>query len=105
MGHHTPCKDCDDGMYGKKLVTMSFKFLINCEKAGLFCDKIQYKESSFIEKLRLRIHVFICGPCKVHTKRNVKLTELLKQANIQNMPEDKKQMLRLLVKEELSKNP
>lgn len=82
---------------------MSFKFFINCEKAGLVCDKVQYKESSFIEKIRLRIHVLICGPCKVHIKRNVKLTELLKQANIQNMPEDEKQNLERLINEELSK--
>jgi len=82
---------------------MSFKIFINCEKAGLVCDKVQYEESSLIEKIGLNIHVVFCGPCKEHAKKNVKLTELLKQAKIQNMPEDKKEALQQLINEELSK--
>lgn len=82
---------------------MSSKLFINCKKAVHVCDKVQYKESGLIEKLGLRIHVIFCGPCKAHTKKNVRLTELLKQANIQNMPQDKKLSLQHLINDELAK--
>ncbi|HEA30163.1 MAG TPA: hypothetical protein ENH91_09240 [Leeuwenhoekiella sp.] len=82
---------------------MSFKLFIDCDKAGHFCDKSQYKESSVLEKLKLNIHILFCRDCKEHSKRNLKLTRFFKQANLQNMPEDKKQSLERLIDEELAK--
>lgn len=82
---------------------MSFKLFIDCKKAGHVCDKVQYDESTLAEKIRLRIHILICGSCKKHSEKNVKLTKLCKEAKFQKMPEDKKQSLHRLINEELSK--
>ena len=82
---------------------MSFKLFIDCEKAGHFCDKTQYNESSFWEIIKLNIHMLFCKPCKQHGKSNLKLTRLLKKANIQTLSNDKKQSLQQLINEEMSK--
>ena len=39
-------------------------FFINCDEATTICDKNQYKEASFWEKLKLGIHIFICKKCR-----------------------------------------
>ena len=33
------------------------KFMITCDKASTICDKSQYKEASFLERIRLAYHV------------------------------------------------
>ncbi|MGB3776127.1 MAG: hypothetical protein WA951_12805 [Leeuwenhoekiella sp.] len=82
---------------------MSFKIFMNCDKAAHICDKTQYDESSFLEKLRLRMHILFCQSCKSHTEKNVKLTQMLRKANFQSMPEDQKQQLQRLIDSEYAK--
>jgi hypothetical protein len=55
---------------------MSNKIFINCDEATAICNKNQYKEASFWEKLKLGIHIFICKKCRQYSKQNIILTEV-----------------------------
>ena len=53
-----------------------------CEKANHVCDKTQYKESTFWEKIKLNIHLLYCKACREYTKNNTKLTNYLKDSEV-----------------------
>ncbi|MCF6351217.1 MAG: hypothetical protein L3J23_09370 [Flavobacteriaceae bacterium] len=55
-----------------------YKKVINCDKAILICNKSQYCEASFIDKLRLSFHNFLCKKCKLYSKQNLFMTTLFK---------------------------
>ena len=55
---------------------MSNNFFISCEEATEICNKNQYKEASLWEKVRLRIHLFICKKCGQYSKQNTILTQV-----------------------------
>lgn len=46
------------------------KIMISCDDATAICDKNQYGEASFSEKLRLTLHLIICKYCKKYSKQN-----------------------------------
>lgn len=54
------------------------KFIITCDEATLICDKSQYNEATFLEKMKLTWHFLQCKICKLYTKQNSKMTLLLK---------------------------
>lgn len=54
------------------------KFFITCDEATTICDKSQYGEATFIEKVKLNYHLLICKVCALYTKQNRKMTELFK---------------------------
>nr|WP_291870831.1 hypothetical protein [Maribacter sp.] len=67
--------------------------MISCEKAQLICDKAQYKEASFLDKIKLHIHLLICKTCAGHSKKNGRLTKLCNKAPLHSLSEgDKKTM-------------
>ena len=76
-------------------------FFMKCDKAVHVCDKSQYKEASFFEKLKLRIHFLICSLCRGHAKRNRKLTETIKSANLKTLQPEEKQILKTRIQEEI----
>ena len=45
------------------------KYSMKCEDAGQVCDKSQYKEASFWEKLKLNVHLLYCSPCREYTTK------------------------------------
>ena len=49
---------------------MSRKILINCEEATSICNKNQYKEATFWDKIRLNIHILMCKYCKKYSTQN-----------------------------------
>lgn len=53
-------------------------FNINCEKAHEICNKAQYNEASFAEKVKLNFHLLICKLCKLYTKQNSTITSICK---------------------------
>ncbi len=79
------------------------KIFVDCEEAGHVCDKAQYKEAPFFEKLMLGIHTLYCKACREHSKRNTKLTKVMDMADIQTIEPSKKQAMRDLVAKECSK--
>lgn len=58
------------------------KIFISCDKANHTCDKSQYKEASFLEKIKLNIHLIYCKACREYTKSNKKLTKKIKDSKV-----------------------
>jgi len=54
------------------------KFMITCDEAATICDKRQYKEAAFLERIRLTLHVLICGGCTLYAKQNRKMSQFFK---------------------------
>lgn len=55
------------------------KFEITCDEATTICDKNQYGEASFFDKIKLNIHFIGCKICALYTKQNAKLTKIYKK--------------------------
>ncbi len=53
-------------------------FGITCDEATAICDKSQYGEATFKEKVQLNIHLLICKICKLYSKQNSFLTRIYK---------------------------
>ena len=54
------------------------KFKITCDEATSICDKAQYGEASFYEKLQLNFHLIICKICALYSKQNGKMSDIFK---------------------------
>lgn len=54
------------------------KFIITCDEATTICDKNQYGEATFFEKIKLNIHFIRCKICFRYTKQNMTLTKIYK---------------------------
>lgn len=50
---------------------------ITCNQATTICDKSQYKEATFWEILKLRIHLLVCRKCGLYSKQNGLITKCL----------------------------
>lgn len=82
---------------------MSFRLKLGCDEANHICDKSQYKEAKFWEKLKLIIHLTYCKACQNYTKNNTKLTHLVKNPEVKTMNESTKSDLKARLAEELAK--
>lgn len=49
--------------------------IIKCESVCKICDRAQYNEASFWDKLCLAIHLFFCKSCRNYVQNNRKLTQ------------------------------
>lgn len=78
------------------------KFFINCEEASHICDKSQYKEASFFERIKLTMHLLYCKVCRKYTKQNAKLTDCVKKSNVKCMDNSAKEAIKANVEKELS---
>lgn len=76
-------------------------FMINCSEAAESCDKAQYREAGFLEKLRLSIHLHFCSSCQNYTRKNLKLSALLKKASIKTCTKKEKEQYRKKIEEHL----
>lgn len=54
------------------------KFLITCDEATTICDKSQYGEATFLEKIKLNFHLIACKVCALYTKQNRTMSKLFK---------------------------
>ena len=78
---------------------------ITCSEANEICNKSQYNEVTFIEKVKLNMHIAFCKVCALYTKQNKILTKTFKykandcKLHRHSLNEDEKQKL----KEELKK--
>jgi hypothetical protein len=43
---------------------------LTCNEATTICDKSQYNEATFWEKLKLNLHLFLCKRCGRYAKQN-----------------------------------
>jgi len=76
------------------------KIKLECHEANHICDKNQYREASFWEKVRLNIHLIYCRACRKYTARNTKLTKAIKNPKVQVA---NKEALKQRLQQELSK--
>jgi hypothetical protein len=79
------------------------KVFLKCEDANHVCDKTQYKEAGFWEKIKLNIHLIYCTACRKYTARNTKLTKAIKDGHIHSMPKEKKEQMKQELKREILK--
>lgn len=54
------------------------KFRLTCDEATTICDKNQYGEATFLEKMKLNLHFITCKNCFSYTKQNITLTKIYK---------------------------
>jgi hypothetical protein len=54
------------------------KLKITCDQATTICDKGQYGESTFFEKIQLNIHFLACNLCAAYTRQNVRMSKIFK---------------------------
>ena len=79
------------------------KLFFNCNEANHVCDKSQYKEASFIEKLKLNIHLIYCSFCRKYSKNNAKLTKCLEKSDLECLDISVKKEMKVRLKKELIK--
>jgi len=76
-------------------------FKINCHDGKILCDKNQYKETSFWEKVKLNFYLIICSECRSYTANNTKLTKAMKNPKIETVSQDEKNALKEKLAREL----
>lgn len=64
--------------------------MISCEEAKEICNRAQYNEASFFEKLQLMWHTYMCKICARFTKKNTELTVLCQKADLKSFSEAEK---------------
>ena len=75
-----------------------------CSEANHVCDKSQYKESSFWEKIKLNIHILYCKTCREYTKKNNKLTSIISNSKVTCMDRNDKENLKKDFEKSLKEN-
>jgi len=80
------------------------KVKLSCQEANHVCDKNQYKEATFWEKVKLNIHLIYCRACRKYTARNMKLTKTIKADKIEVMDQTAKDQLKTAFEKELAKH-
>ena len=79
------------------------RFFIACEESNHNCDKSQYNEATFWEKIKLNIHLLYCKICRKYSFNNTKLTKVLNNSEIKPFPKKDKEALKKKFQKELSK--
>ena len=79
------------------------KFKIPCEKANHICNKSQYNEASFWEKIKLNLHLIYCKFCREYTSNNQKLTKAIKNAKVKTLCNEDKDVLKEKLHHEMKK--
>ena len=82
-------------MSEEKLVLEEFMNIkLECHEANHICDKNQYKEATFWEKVKLTFHLIYCRACRKYTARNTKLTKLMKSPDVKTVSSEDKNTLK-----------
>ena len=84
------------------------KFFISCDEATAICDKNQYGEARFFDKIKLTVHMYRCKICKCYSGQNVVMTKMYKKHSEETCNKNKclsnedKQQIEERVKEKIS---
>lgn len=81
------------------------KIFISCPEAKQICDKAQYKEATWWDRIRLNIRLLYCGVTQNYVKRNKKLTNLVTDKKVACMDKKQKQVLKTKISEHLQNHP
>ena len=74
-----------------------------CEKHSVFCDKCEYNEASYWERLKLKFHLFMCGGCREYSKKNTNLSKALKNANLSHLTSEEQESFKHMLQGNLIK--
>ncbi|WP_248722160.1 hypothetical protein [Seonamhaeicola sp. ML3] len=77
---------------------------ISCEEAQHICDKAQYDEAGFWERIELNIRLSWCKVTKAYYKRNNKLTDVMESSKANCLDPKEREAMESKFKEELSKH-
>ena len=77
---------------------------LNCQEANHVCDKNQYKEAGFWEKVKLNIHLIYCKACRKYTSKNMKLTAIINSSKIEVLDNTAKDKIKTAFEQELAKH-
>ena len=80
----------------------SFLF-ISIDEAKQICDKSQYGEATFWEKVKLNIRLLWCKIARAYTKRNTQLTHSIKSSKIDCLKHLEQQELKAKFESQLKK--
>ncbi len=76
---------------------------MKCENANHVCDKNQYKEASFLERVKLTVHLIYCRACRKYSVRNNKLSDAIKISDLKTISKEDKSNLKERLHQEISK--
>jgi hypothetical protein len=82
-------------------MSKDYKLFVSCDKAAHTCDKTQYKEASFWEKIKLNIHLLYCKACRKYSANNAKLTKLTHKPEVDCLKNCEKEKLETNLKKEI----
>jgi hypothetical protein len=68
--------------------------MVSCEQAMVICNKKQYREAGFFEKMQLMMHILFCKPCFKFSKKNNRLTRMVHKANLHSLSQEEKERLK-----------
>lgn len=69
-------------------------FKINCHEGKMLCDKNQYNETTFWEKIKLNWYLMVCSECRSYTANNNKLTKAIKNPKVHCVSNQEKNALK-----------
>ncbi|MFT5751534.1 MAG: hypothetical protein ACI828_000883 [Flavobacteriales bacterium] len=78
------------------------KVKLKCRDAEHICDKNQYKEAGFWEKMKLTLHMAYCRACRKYTIKNTKLTQAIQSPEVQTVSHSEKEALKKKLEQQLS---
>ncbi|WP_062062288.1 hypothetical protein [Aquimarina longa] len=75
---------------------------VDCSDANHFCDKNQYKEATFWEKVKLNLHLIYCKACRKYSINNTKLTKLVKDPKVISINKSDKELMKERLHQKIS---
>jgi len=69
-----------------------------CKDIEIICTKSQYREATFFEKIKIRLHILFCKTCKSFSNNNTQLTSLCAEANLKTLPKEEKEKMKSVLK-------
>ena len=84
-------------------MSKKFKLSISCNNANHVCDKLQYKEATLWEKIKLNVHLIYCRACIEYSKNNQKLTKVISESEVKYLDKEAKESMKELFEVELEK--
>lgn len=76
---------------------------MKCKDANHVCDKSQYKEATFWDKVKLNFHLIYCQACRKYSANNSKLSKIMNQSNIETINMTDKDKMKEQLKKEMVK--
>lgn len=80
------------------------KIFLDCTEANHTCNKTQYNDASFFEKIKLNLHLLYCRACRKYSSNNGKLTKVMNNSEIDFLNTSEKDILKDNFEKELSKH-